>query len=82
MLLGGVVPAGGDGRHIHAVDLPDGRVAAVEVAAVGASRSIVRTLVFGPLAAENKIKTILRQSALIIFPYDALTSCSRSETNL
>lgn len=49
VLLGSVVPVGGDGGHVQAVDLPNGRVAAVEVAAVGAGAHVVRTLVFGPL---------------------------------
>lgn len=46
---------GGDGGHVHAVDLPYGRVAAVEVAAVGARRLIVRTLVSGAFAVDDKV---------------------------
>lgn len=60
VLLGGVVPAGGDGGHVHAVDLPYGRVAAVEVAAVGARRHVVRTLVGGAFAVDDKV-SITRQ---------------------
>ena len=47
VLLGGVVPVGGDGGDVHAVDLPDGRVAAVEVAAAGTSTRVVGTLLSG-----------------------------------
>lgn len=53
MLLGGVVPLGADGRHVHAVHVPYCGVAAVEVAAVGARRHVVGTLVSGPLAANT-----------------------------
>lgn len=49
MLLGGVVLGGGDGGHVHAVDVPHGGVAAVEVAAVGPSGSVIWTFPFGPL---------------------------------
>ena len=61
--LGGVVPAGGDSGHIHTVDLPYRCVTAVEVAAVGAVRHIVWTLVFGPLTAhtEEKISSLTLQ---------------------
>lgn len=54
VLLGGVVPGGGDGRHVHAVDPPHGGVSAIEVAAVGPRRLVVRTLLLGPLAADRK----------------------------
>lgn len=54
VLLGGVVPAGGDGGHVHAVDLPYGRVAAVEVAAVGAGGQVVWTFMFGPLTVNKR----------------------------
>lgn len=37
----------GDGGHVHTVNLPYGRVAAVEVAAVGAGGHIVWTFMFG-----------------------------------
>lgn len=53
MFLGGVVPAGGDGGHVHAVHLPDGGVALIEVAAVGAGGLVVGTLVSGPLTAKT-----------------------------
>lgn len=43
VLRGGIVPAGGDGGHVHAVHRPYGRVVAVEVAAVGATGHIVWT---------------------------------------
>lgn len=46
VLRGGVVPAGGDGGHVHAVHGPYGRVAAVEVAAVGAPSHIVWTFTY------------------------------------
>lgn len=46
----GVVAAGSDGRHIHAVQLPDGGVMRVKVAAVGARRHIVGTLMSRPFA--------------------------------
>lgn len=54
VLLGGVVPGGGGGRHVHAVDAPHGGVAAVEVAAVGPGRSVIRTFPFGPLAVNTR----------------------------
>lgn len=53
VLLGSVVPVGSDGSHIHAVELPYRGVDAVEVAAVGTARHVVRALVFGPLAAKT-----------------------------
>lgn len=49
VLLGGVVPLGGDGGHVHTVDHPDGCVAAVKVAAVGAGAHVVWTFMFGAL---------------------------------
>lgn len=56
MLPGGVVALGADGRHVHAVDVPYGGVAAVEVAAIGARRHVVGTLVSGPLAVDAREK--------------------------
>lgn len=53
VLLGGVVPVGRDGGHVHAVDLPYGRVAAVKVAAVGACGHVVWTLINGLLTAKR-----------------------------
>lgn len=52
-LLRGVVPPGGDGRHVHTVHLPDGRVAAVEVAAVGTARHVVGTFFTGTFTVEK-----------------------------
>lgn len=54
VLLGGVVLGGGDGGHVHAVDVPHGGVAAVEVAAVGPSGSVIWTFLFGPLPANTR----------------------------
>lgn len=54
LLLRGVVPAGGDGGHVHAVDLPDGRVADAEEAAVGAGSHVVRTFVVGPFTVNMR----------------------------
>lgn len=56
VLLGGVVLMGGDGGHVHTVDLPYGRVAAVEVAAVGTGSHIVWTFMSGPLTVNVKGK--------------------------
>lgn len=55
VLLGGEVPLCGDGRHVHAVDLPYRRVAAVEVAAVRAAGHVVGTVVLWPLTANINI---------------------------
>lgn len=55
-LLWGVVPVGGDGGHVHAVDLPDGRVADAEEAAVGAGSHVVRTFLFGPFTVDMREK--------------------------
>lgn len=54
VLLGGVVPGGGGSRHVHAVGAPHGGVAAVEVAAVGPGRPVVRTLLPGPVSADTR----------------------------
>ena len=53
VLLGGVVPGGGDGRHVHAVDVPHAGVAAVEVAAVGSGRFVIRTFSFGSISVNT-----------------------------
>lgn len=53
MLLGGVVLGGGDGGHFHAVDVPHGGVAAVEVAAVGPSGFVIWTFSDGLLPANT-----------------------------
>lgn len=50
----GVVAAGGDGCYVHAVELPDGGVARVKVAAVGARRHVVGTLVSRPFAVKKE----------------------------
>lgn len=44
VLGGAVVAQSGDGRHVHAVDFPDGGVAGVEVAAVEPLAHVVRAL--------------------------------------
>lgn len=54
VLLGGVVPGGGGSRHVHAVGAPHGGVAAVEVAAVGPGRPVVRTLLPEPVSADTR----------------------------
>lgn len=46
MLWGGVVLAGGDGGHVHAVHGPYGCVAAVKMAAVGATSHVVWTFTY------------------------------------
>lgn len=57
VLLGGVVPVGGDGRHVHAVHVPHGRVAAVEVAAVGAGGHVIWTLSLRIFTAKTRKKS-------------------------
>lgn len=59
VLLGGVVPAGGDGGHVQTVDLPDGRVAPVEVAAAGAGGHVVWTFTFGPLTVNMRVNQFI-----------------------
>lgn len=59
VLLGSVVPVGGDGGHVHTVDLPYGRVAAVEMAAVGAGSHVVWTFMFGPLTVNMREKVLV-----------------------
>lgn len=58
---------GGDGRHVHAVHRPDGRVAAVEVAAVGAGSPVVRTFTNSvAVTMETERGTLYFSSCLIM----------------